>query len=106
MGIVIRLLENKTGTVTFSPREISNAVYTAVSETTGLTMDDLQAQLTGGKTLVEIIEASGTDVETVRSAIIAAINALPNAGDLDAAAIADSWLNPQPPPSADQPTDQ
>jgi hypothetical protein len=94
VGAVIRLLQTKTGEVVENPRGgIVEAVFTAVSEVIGLPLEDLQTAMADGGSLGSVIEANGGDVTAVREAIIASLNALPNAADLDVEQLADSWLS-------------
>ncbi|MEW5985959.1 MAG: hypothetical protein AB1791_04945 [Chloroflexota bacterium] len=96
-GMVIRLLAEKTGTEIANPgQEMANAVFTAVSEATGLSLEELQAQTAEGTTLAAIIEANGGDVDEARAAVITALEALPNAADMDVEQAADSWLGLAP----------
>ena len=94
VGAVIRLLQTKTGEAPERPQnDVVEVVFTAVSQTIGLTPEELQAKMAEGESLVAIIEANGGDVTAVREAVIAALNALPNAADLDIEQIAESWLS-------------
>lgn len=93
VGAVIRLLQNKTGEVPENPMAtIANVVFTAVSDATGIPVEEIQVQLGEGTTLVALIEANGGEVTAVRESIIAGLSALPNAADLDVEQLADSWL--------------
>ncbi|MCB8980061.1 MAG: hypothetical protein H6657_21835 [Ardenticatenaceae bacterium] len=93
VGAVIRLLQNKTGELPENPMAgVMDVVFTAVAEATGLTVEDIQAQMGEGTTLTSIIEANGGDVTAVREALISALNELPNAAELDVEQIANSWL--------------
>ncbi|MCA9954453.1 MAG: hypothetical protein KC434_07020, partial [Anaerolineales bacterium] len=93
VGAVIRLLQNKTGELPDNPMAgVMDVVFTAVAEATGLTVEDIQAQMGEGTTLTSIIEANGGDVTAVREALISALNELPNAAELDVEQIANSWL--------------
>ena len=93
IGAVIRLLQNKTGEAPANPMaDVMDVMFTAVSEATGMTIEELQADLAEGTTLVAVIEANGGDVEAVREAVISALNELPNAADLDVEQITNNWL--------------
>jgi hypothetical protein len=93
VGAVIRLLQTKTGEVQARPQnEVMDVVFTAVSQAIGLPPEELQAEIAEAGSLVAVIEAHGGDVTAVRDAIIAGLNELPNAADLDVEQIADSWL--------------
>jgi len=94
IGAVIRLLQNKTGEMPENPMAgVMDVVFTAVAEATGLTMEEIQAQLSEGSTLPSVIEANGGEVTAVREAIITALNELPNAAELDVEQITNSWLD-------------
>lgn len=93
VGAVIRLLQNKTGEVPENPMAgVMDVLFTAVAEATGLTVEEIQAQLGEGTTLTALIEANGAEVTAVREAIISALNELPNAAELDVEQITNSWL--------------
>ncbi len=93
VGAVIRLLQTKTGETPERPQNnVVDTVYTAVAEQLGLSVAELQAEGADGASLVAVIEANGGEVAAVREAIIAGLNELPNAADLDVEQIADSWL--------------
>lgn len=93
VGAVIRLLQSKTGELPENPMAgVADVLFTAVANATGQTVEEIQAQLGEGTTLTAVIEANGAEVTAVRAAIIAALNELPNAADLDVEQIADSWL--------------
>lgn len=101
LGSVVRLLQTKTGEMPARPGGGAfDAIFTAVSEATGLSMEEIQAQMAEGETMAQVIEEAGGDVEAVRAAAIAAIEALPDVGDLDAAQMVDDWFSRtmQPPP--------
>lgn len=93
VGAVIRLLQSKTGEMPENPMAgVMEAVFTAAAEATGLTVEEIQAQLGEGTTLAAVIEANGAEVTAVREAIITALNELPNAAELDVEQITNSWL--------------
>lgn len=102
MGLVIRLLEDKTGEVSANnPRALFDLVAKTVTEETGLTLEEIQAQTADGATLAEVIEANGGDVTTVRGKLVQVFSDLPDAANMDAEAMADRWLGladnpPQP----------
>ena len=98
MGLTIRLLAEKTGEVIENPgAAIADTVYRVVSEATGLSVEELQAQAAEGQTLAEIIEANGGDVEAVQAALAAALEALPDTPEeMDGTQMAASWLGIQP----------
>jgi len=79
INAVVRLLEGKTGeapTGDFSGGGLFGEAITAVSETTGLTVENVQAALGEGKTLADIIEENGGDLEIVQATLIAAATEL------------------------------
>jgi HEAT repeat protein len=93
VGAVIRLLQTKTGEAPQRPQnDVMDAVFTAVSQAIDVAPEELQAEIAEAGSLVAVIEAHGGDVTAVRDAIIAGLNELPNAADLDIEQIADSWL--------------
>ncbi len=76
-GAVIRLLETKTGAASEQPADPFAPVWDVLTEATGLTIGEIQAQTADGKTLAEIIEASGGDVAAVTTDLIAALQDSP-----------------------------
>ena len=112
-GMVIRLLQQKTGEMPAGgPGSLGGAMdaaLNAAAEATGLSVDDLRAQTAEGQTLTQVIEANGGDVATVRAAIVAALQALPNAADMDVEQMADRLLQgggpPPLPPATATPTE-
>jgi hypothetical protein len=85
---VVRLLEGKTGeapTGDFARGGIFGEAITAVSEATGLSAEEVQAALGEGKTLADIIEENGGDLEAVQSTLIEAAVALDFLQDQDPA---------------------
>lgn len=76
-GVVIRLLETKTGVVSEQPVDPLAPVWDVLTGATGLAIEEIQAQTAEGKTLAEIIEASGGDVEAVKADLIAALQDSP-----------------------------
>lgn len=89
---VVRLLQVKTGQVSEVRGAIGAAVTAAVAEAIGLTVEEVQAQTAAGMTLAEVVTANGEDVAAVRTAVVSALNDLPNAADLDVELLADQWL--------------
>lgn len=93
-GFVIRLLQTKTGEASeFPVANPAGIIMSAVSEATGLSNADIRAQMAEGSTLADVITVNGGIVSEVRDNIIEALNALPNAAELDAEQLADDWLN-------------
>jgi len=89
----VRLLRTKIGEVTTgAPGGPFEIVFEAAAEATGLTVEEIEGQMTDGTTLAEILEASGADVTAVRMALIEAFAELPNADDLNLEELADQWL--------------
>jgi len=91
IGAVTRLLQAKTGEVPERGR-IFSTIIAIISEETGLSEDEIRAQTAGGKTLAELIEDQGGDIELVKNQLIEALNELPNAADIDAEQFAADWL--------------
>lgn len=91
VGLVVRLLQQKSGELpeTFGRFD---AVFDLITEETGLSMEEIQAQAADGATLAEIIEANGGDLAAVRTSLFEALGELPNAADLDLEQMADEWL--------------
>jgi hypothetical protein len=95
-NIVIQMLANKSGAQLDLPRgNVAPVIFTAAAEAAGLSGEEIRAQMAEGATLAEVITANGGDVVAVRAAIIAALNGLPDAADLDVEQIADDWLGQQ-----------
>ena len=72
---VVRLLEGKTGeapTGDFARGGIFGEAITAVSEATGLSAEDVQSALGEGKTLADIVEENGGDLEAIQTTLIEA----------------------------------
>lgn len=88
---VVLLLQNKTGQAP-APGGPFEAVFTLVSEQTGLSPEEIRAQMADGATLAEIIKDNGGDVEAVRASLIEAFSQMPNAADLDVEQMAADWL--------------
>jgi hypothetical protein len=95
IGAVVRLMQTKTGQAPAGPGGLFETVFSLVADETGLTVEEIQAAMANGQSLAEIIESNGGDVEAVRAAMIDAFEASPNAEGLDAAQMADQWLNQQ-----------
>jgi len=95
-GMVVRLLQTKTGEMPAGgPGGLGgglDAALAAVAEATGLSTDDIRAQMNEGQTLAGIVTANGGDLATVRAAVVAALQALPEAADMDVEAMADRLL--------------
>jgi hypothetical protein len=88
---VVLLLQNKTGQAP-APGGPFEAVFTLVSEQTGLSPEDIRTQMAEGATLAKIIKDNGGDVEAVRASLIDAFSQMPNAADLDVEQMAADWL--------------
>ncbi len=95
-GMVVRLLQTKTGEMPAGgPGGLGggmDAALTAVAEATGLSADDIRAQMNEGQTLADIVTANGGDLTAVRAAVVAALQTLPEAADMDVEAMADRLL--------------
>ncbi|MEZ4645386.1 MAG: hypothetical protein R3E31_22080 [Chloroflexota bacterium] len=104
LNAVIRLLQTKTGETPTNMRgNLFESVYTAVSEATGLTMEEIQAAAAEGQTLAQIIEANGGDVTAVRETIIATLDDASVPEGQDVGQLVDDMLNgsfANQPPSA------
>lgn len=94
MGLTIRLLAEKTGEVMAMPgAEIADTVWQVVSEATGLSVEELQAQTAEGQTLAALIEANGGEVAAVQATLAAALDeVLPADSPIDGARMAADWL--------------
>ncbi len=92
MRAVVGLLQTKTGQVP-APRSIFSVVFDVISQEAGLTIEEIQSLTAEGNTLAEIIESNSGDVAAVRAALIEALNALPEAAELDVEQLADDWLS-------------
>ncbi len=95
-GMIIRLLQTKTGEMPAGgPGGMGggmDAALTAVAEATGLSADDIRAQMNEGQALADIVTANGGDLTAVRAAVVTALQALPEAADMDVEAMADRLL--------------
>lgn len=96
-GLVIRLLQTKTGEMPAGgPGGLGgpmlDTALTAVADATGLSVDDIRAQMSEGQTLTAIIEANGGDVAAVRAAIVEALSTQPQAAEMDVEQMADRML--------------
>jgi hypothetical protein len=92
-GAVVRLLGTKTGEISADrPARIFDTVFSLVSEATGRSVDEIQAQTNEGTTLAEIVAANGGDVEAVRKSLIEALGEQPELADQDFEQLADQWL--------------
>lgn len=89
---VIRLLQEKVG-LTVDP----NVIFTAIAELLNITTDELRTEMMEGKTLTQVVEAHSKTVEEAQVAITDALNALPNAGNLNVQQIANNWLTVEQP---------
>jgi hypothetical protein len=75
-GVVIRTLQTKLGD---APERINifDSAFTIVSEETGLSVEEIQAQTAEGATLAEIVTANGGDLEAVTTALIKVFSEFP-----------------------------
>lgn len=73
-GVVIRLLQEKTGE-TPETGGVFTAIYDVIAEETGLSIEEIQEQTVSGITLAEIIESNGGDVELIQEKLLAALDA-------------------------------
>ncbi len=101
-GVVIRLLQNKTGVANEAGFGLLGTAMAAASEATGLDTEALQSAMAAGQTLRQAIEANGGDVAAAREAIVTALSELARLNQQDHGALADNLLdgagpaNPQP----------
>lgn len=72
-GMVIRLLETKTGEVPAGGFGGVGAAYAAVTDLTGLSEEELGEALAEGQTLEEIVETHGVPIAEAREAIMEAM---------------------------------
>lgn len=93
-GMVTRLLQDKMGVVSEGAirGNIMNEAFTAVADAAGLSVEELQAQMGEGQTMVEIVQSKGGDISILQSALIEIFSELPNAGDLDLEQSTADWL--------------
>ena len=99
-GMVVRLLQTKTGEAPAGGPgggmgmggPSFDAALAAAAEATGLSADDIRAQMAEGQTLTAIIEANGGDVAAVRAALIETLSAQPQAAEMDVEQMADRML--------------
>ena len=88
---LINLLRQKTGEEVAQPQ--NGTFLGIVTEATGLSLQEIQAEAADGKTLAEIISENGGDVDIVREELLAFFSQAENA-DTDAVAErADNLLN-------------
>jgi predicted small secreted protein len=91
--MVIRTLQTKTGELSEDrPGRLFDVAYDVVAEATGLSQEEIRAQVAEGLTLAEIVEANGGDVEAVRKSLVEALGELPNAAEMDLEQLASQWL--------------
>ena len=91
----MRLLEQKLGQGgPANNRQVANVVLTAVSESTGLLLEEIQAELAEGVTLTGVIADAGGDVAAVETAVREALADLPNGDQLDGEQIVSNWFDP------------
>lgn len=93
-GMVIRLLEDKTGVV--SEREIRgqvmNDAFASVAAASGLTVEELMGQLAEGQSLASVVEQNGGDVEALTDRLQDIFSELPDAQELDLEQSINEWL--------------
>ena len=88
---VIRLLQAKSGETAQSGL-IAETVIAVIASETGLDAAAIQEQLAAGTTVAEIIQDASGNVDDARLALLAALNQLDNAAELDVQSIVDRWL--------------
>jgi len=93
-GMVIRLLEDKTGVV--SERQlrgqIMNEAFAVVAEAAGLPVEELQAQTAGGLSLAEVVSENGGALSALQEKLEELFGGLPNADELDLQQATAEWL--------------
>ena len=91
-GIVIRTLQTKLGE---APERINifDSAFTIVSEETGLSVEEIQAQTAEGATLAEIVTANGGDLEAVTTALIKVFSEFPGREGQDIEQQVSDFLN-------------
>lgn len=95
---VVRLLEAKTGENSEDrPQRPSDLAITMVADATGMDAEGIRTQKAEGRTLAQIVEENGGDIEQVRLDLIQALSELPNAQDLDLEQLAADWLGLEEP---------
>jgi hypothetical protein len=93
---VVRLLQTKTGELPANAAgTVGSTVLNVVATETGLAVEEVEAQLAAGNSLVEIITTAGANVDAVRAAAATAIGAMENAAELDVEAILERWFSPE-----------
>lgn len=92
-GMIIRLLETKTGEAPERGFGGFGAAAAVVSDLTGLSSEALNEALAEGQTLGEVVEANGVPVEEARDAILEALADVQLPGDQDAAVWVDTLLS-------------
>jgi hypothetical protein len=97
-GAVIRLLEAKTGEAPEGGRGgalggFFGSIFEVVSEETGLTAEEIQAQTAEGVTLAEIIEANGGNLEAVKVALTETFSNFQDLDDQDVEQRVEAILN-------------
>lgn len=91
---VVVLLQTKTGEAPDRQAgAIFDTVFAVVSDESGLDIEDIRSQLAEGKTLLEIVEYNGGDLDSVRSSLTDALYELPNANDLNVEELVSDWLS-------------
>ena len=93
-GMVTRLLQDKMGIVSEGAQraDVINKAFTAVADAAGLTVEELQAQMSEDQTMAAIVQDHGGDVELLQTTLLEIFKALPNAGDLDLEQSISDWL--------------
>ena len=93
-GIVVRLLEDKTGVV--SERQlrgnIMNEAFTAAAAAAGLSVEELQEKTAAGQSLAAVVQENGGDLAALQAALEELFTGLPEAADLDLQQAAADWL--------------
>lgn len=100
-GMVVRLLQEKTGQAPVGPGLGGPAfeqLTSALADATGLTVEELQTQMQAGQSAADIITATGGDVATVREQLIEALSDQSTDESFDPAQLVDRLLGLEPQP--------
>lgn len=94
---LIAMLQMKTGAevdpAQLGGRGVGGPFLDVVSQATGLSVEEIQAQTADGRTLADIISENGGDLEAVRAQLVEQFSSFPNAQADDVAQQVDDVLN-------------
>ncbi len=93
-GIVTRLLEDKMGIVSEGAQrgQIMSEAFSAVAEESGLTVEEIQAQLADGQTIAEVMQANGVELEPLQATLIDIFSEMPDMDELALEQSVANWL--------------